>query len=158
MTHVLSPPIKQITVLFCQTCNTQHTNIYTWLKCLSCCTGAPRGHRYCKTCNIWRPPHAHHCRECDQCIAYFDHHCDTVDACIGQLNQRWFTLFLLSTCTACAVMLLAAIKTLQHSFTHSTPHEAFSCCMACHFPALYSRLQRARACILQRRHHGPACG
>lgn len=47
-------------------------------------------HRYCVTCQLWRPPRASHCRVCNHCVKRFDHHCQVIGACIGETNHRFF--------------------------------------------------------------------
>ena len=56
----------------------------------------PQGHRYCNTCNIYRPPRSKHCNSCNVCVSKFDHHCPWIGNCIGERNHRYFFLFLLS--------------------------------------------------------------
>ncbi|KAK7196013.1 DHHC palmitoyltransferase [Novymonas esmeraldas] len=56
------------------------------------CTTLP----YCMTCHIYRPSQAGHCRRCNNCVAQFDHHCRPLGCCIGELNKRYFLLFLVS--------------------------------------------------------------
>ncbi|GIL73536.1 hypothetical protein Vretifemale_3674 [Volvox reticuliferus] len=51
-------------------------------------------HKYCITCNIWRPERAHHCRVCGFCMDHFDHHCGTMGTCIARLNHRFFAGFM----------------------------------------------------------------
>lgn len=59
------------------------------------CTTLP----YCMTCHIYRPSQAGHCRRCNNCVAQFDHHCRLFGCCIGELNRRYFLLFLASITT-----------------------------------------------------------
>jgi len=56
--------------------------------------GGPTGHRYCSTCNIFRPPRAKHCNSCNVCVSSFDHHCPWVGNCIGERNHAIFVWFL----------------------------------------------------------------
>lgn len=56
------------------------------------CTTLP----YCMTCHIYRPPLAGHCRRCNNCVAQFDHHCRMLGCCVGELNRRYFLLFLMA--------------------------------------------------------------
>jgi hypothetical protein len=68
---------------------------------LSCPASAPRSeqHRYCVTCNIWRPPRATHCSICGFCVQRADHHCGVVGTCVALGTHRFFASFLI----ACAV-------------------------------------------------------
>ncbi|CAM9733755.1 unnamed protein product [Heterosigma akashiwo] len=52
------------------------------------------GHKYCETCNIYRPPRSKHCSTCNICVEKFDHHCPWVGCCVGKRNYRWFFCFL----------------------------------------------------------------
>eukprot|EP00455_Lapot_gusevi_P006415 TRINITY_DN12746_c0_g1_i2.p1 TRINITY_DN12746_c0_g1~~TRINITY_DN12746_c0_g1_i2.p1 ORF type:complete len:344 (-),score=-4.00 TRINITY_DN12746_c0_g1_i2:33-989(-) len=63
----------------------------------------PHRHRYCETCNVWRPPRAKHCSFCNNCVENFDHHCPWVGNCIGKRNYRYFVYFVSS------VMVLAGL-------------------------------------------------
>lgn len=56
------------------------------------CTTLP----FCMTCRIYRPSLAGHCRRCNNCVAQFDHHCGMLGCCIGELNRRYFLLFLVA--------------------------------------------------------------
>lgn len=60
---------------------------------------------YCRTCFILRPPRAFHCTRCNACIQVHgintnhdhivvDHHCPWIGTCIGDLNHKYFVLFL----------------------------------------------------------------
>ncbi|KPA77144.1 hypothetical protein ABB37_07075 [Leptomonas pyrrhocoris] len=50
--------------------------------------------QFCMMCQIHRPSLAGHCRRCNNCVAQFDHHCRMLGCCIGELNRRYFLLFL----------------------------------------------------------------
>lgn len=68
------------------------------------CTTLP----YCMTCHIYRPSQSGHCRRCNNCVALFDHHCRLLGCCIGELNRRYFLLFLVST-AACSAFISACL-------------------------------------------------
>ncbi|KXZ41189.1 hypothetical protein GPECTOR_670g801 [Gonium pectorale] len=59
-------------------------------------------HKYCISCNIWRPEGSHHCNECGRCMEHFDHHCGTMGNCIARLNHRFFAGFMVLAQFACA--------------------------------------------------------
>lgn len=61
-------------------------------------------HRYCRTCNIYKPPRASHCSDCDNCCKEFDHHCPFVGNCVGERNYGAFCAFLI-----CVVALLVSV-------------------------------------------------
>ncbi|GET87030.1 hypothetical protein, unknown function [Leishmania tarentolae] len=63
---------------------------------------------YCMTCHIYRPSQSVHCRRCNNCVAVFDRHCRLLGCCIGELNRRYFLLFLFSTFT-CSLFISACL-------------------------------------------------
>ena len=64
---------------------------------------SPLNHKYCDTCNAWRPPRAKHSRTTDTCVKRFDHYCPWVSNDVGERNYPFFVCFLLAT-TAVAVL------------------------------------------------------
>lgn len=89
--------------------------------------GGATGHRYCSTCNIFRPPRSKHCNSCNVCVSVFDHHCPWVGNCIGERNHAVFVLFLMAvtgltavtTATAGTVMAAAYHKEKLLHFEHA---------------------------------------
>jgi len=56
----------------------------------------------CSECKISvRPPRSKHCGLCHHCVSKLDHHCPWVNNCIGELNMRWFILFLTMSAIFC---------------------------------------------------------
>ncbi|CAG9325644.1 unnamed protein product [Blepharisma stoltei] len=53
-------------------------------------------HKFCATCEIYRPPRSHHCAKCDNCVEVFDHHCPYVNNCIGLRNYIYFMMFVMN--------------------------------------------------------------
>ncbi|KAF0972194.1 hypothetical protein FDP41_009502 [Naegleria fowleri] len=52
--------------------------------------------RKCTTCDIIRPARSKHCPLSGKCVAKFDHYCGWLNNDVGELNYRWFHLFLIS--------------------------------------------------------------
>lgn len=50
--------------------------------------------RYCALCQNLQPYRTKHCSRCQACVAKFDHHCHVIGTCIGELNLRYFWLYL----------------------------------------------------------------
>lgn len=78
--------------------------------------GGPLGHRYCATCNIFRPPRSKHCNSCNVCVSKFDHHCPWVGNCIGERNHRIFFLFLCSISFATCIVTYTCMQILYLSY------------------------------------------
>jgi DHHC palmitoyltransferase len=95
--------------------------------------GGITGHRYCSTCNIFRPPRSKHCNSCNVCVRTFDHHCPWVGNCIGERNHAVFVLFLvavsgltvLASFTSSMVLISAFLQErtlhLQHNHHFTSP-------------------------------------
>ncbi|CAI8045534.1 Palmitoyltransferase ZDHHC3, partial [Geodia barretti] len=49
----------------------------------------------CHRCEIYRPPRSHHCRKCGRCVRRMDHHCPWINNCVGELNLKYFFLFVM---------------------------------------------------------------
>lgn len=78
--------------------------------------GGPLGHRYCATCNIFRPPRSKHCNSCNVCVSKFDHHCPWVGNCIGERNHRFFFGFLVSVTSLVVLVTYCVTRLLWASF------------------------------------------
>jgi DHHC palmitoyltransferase len=94
--------------------------------------GGITGHRYCSTCNIFRPPRSKHCNSCNVCVRVFDHHCPWVGNCIGERNYAVFVVFLVAVTLLTTLISFTSIVILIHAFQkertwhlqhhqHSTP-------------------------------------
>jgi len=57
--------------------------------------------RKCHTCGTERVPRSKHCAITGKCIARFDHFCGWLNNDVGELNYRWFHLFLVMNYVAC---------------------------------------------------------
>lgn len=62
-------------------------------------------HAFCTSCQLPIPPRCWHCDICNRCILKRDHHCTFAGYCIGQLNHRYFMMFLTSLFLACCYAL-----------------------------------------------------
>ncbi|XP_065846300.1 palmitoyltransferase ZDHHC7-like [Oscarella lobularis] len=74
------------------------------------------GWTLCNKCESYRPPRAHHCRICRRCIRRMDHHCPWINNCVGELNQKFFILFLIYTGLACVYALILTIVAMVKGF------------------------------------------
>ena len=63
------------------------------------------GRVFCQECQLPAPARSWHCDQCRRCILKRDHHCTFAGYCIGQLNHRFFMMFLSYLFVACAYAL-----------------------------------------------------
>jgi len=78
--------------------------------------GGPLGHRFCSTCNIFRPPRSKHCNSCNVCVSKFDHHCPWVGNCIGERNHRYFFGFLVAISALTILVTLSCLQVLIKAY------------------------------------------
>ncbi|KAL0480653.1 PAT17 [Acrasis kona] len=57
--------------------------------------------RKCPTCGIIKPPRSKHSVVTDKCISKFDHFCGWLNNDVGELNYKWFQLFLITNWISC---------------------------------------------------------
>ena len=57
----------------------------------------------CRTCKVPRPARSKHCRLCGHCVRRYDHHCSWLNVDIGELNYRWFHMFLVVHWSLCGI-------------------------------------------------------
>ncbi|PHJ17412.1 dhhc zinc finger domain-containing protein [Cystoisospora suis] len=74
----------------------------------------------CRKCEGFKPPRAHHCSVCNRCILKMDHHCPWVNNCVGQLNQKFFLLFLLYVNLLCFLS-IASLMIRTVTYLHIQP-------------------------------------
>ena len=63
----------------------------------------PYTHKYCATCNVYRPPRSKHCGRSNRCIRGFDHYCPWVGNAVGGGNYVAFVVFLFAAWASAAV-------------------------------------------------------
>lgn len=63
----------------------------------------------CAKCETFRPPRSHHCKRCRRCVRRMDHHCPWTNNCIGELNFKYFYLFLVYTGVYCLFILTLVV-------------------------------------------------
>ena len=51
---------------------------------------------YCKTCKTKKLARSKHCSSCNICVPTFDHHCVWLNQCVGELNYKYFLIFLMT--------------------------------------------------------------
>jgi len=77
--------------------------------------------RYCHVCDLFKPASAHHCRTCGRCINRLDHHCPWISGCVGELNQRYFLLFLFYVFLSASSSILLFLYRSYMSVYYSPP-------------------------------------
>eukprot|EP00118_Oscarella_pearsei_P006443 m.29043 g.29043 ORF g.29043 m.29043 type:complete len:255 (+) comp31125_c0_seq6:147-911(+) len=86
------------------------------------------GWTLCNKCESYRPPRAHHCRICRRCIRRMDHHCPWINNCVGELNQKYFILFLLYTGLACVYAMILTVVAMVKGFGYHRVQPAAIVC------------------------------
>lgn len=49
---------------------------------------------FCDICKVIQYYRTKHCNICGVCIYKYDHHCFWIGSCIGELNQKYFIIFI----------------------------------------------------------------
>lgn len=55
----------------------------------------------CKTCGMVKPARSKHSSQTNRCVSKFDHYCIWINNDVGELNYKWFHLFIIMNFIAC---------------------------------------------------------
>lgn len=68
------------------------------------------GHKFCRTCRIWRPPRASHDTGLDVCVLQHDHFCSLVGNAVGKYNHPVFAAAAVCAAASTAMALLLMLS------------------------------------------------